>query len=117
MEVVNLAPKHFITTHKIKYPEKIEYQKEANGKQTKLSGYKLLNTEGYVNIKLSGEKTILLGFKYTDKKGKIWTQNGAAWCMKAEKGWLFYLQPGHAITDYEDPTNLRIVMNAVIYKF
>ena len=117
MEVVNLAPKHFITTHKIKYPEKISYQRESENEERKTKGYKLLNTEGYINIKSNGDKTILLGFKFTDKKGKIWMQDRAAWCMKADKGWLFYLQPGHAISDYEDPTNARIVMNAVIYKF
>ena len=117
MEVVNLAPKHFITTHKIEYPEKITYQRESENEERKTKGYKLLNTEGYINIKLNGDKTILLGFKYTDKKGKIWMQDRAAWCMKADKGWLFYLQPGHAISDYEYAINARIVMNAVIYKF
>ena len=43
-------------------------------------------------------------------------QDRAAWCMKADKGWVFYLQPGHALTDYEDAINTRIVMNTVIYK-
>jgi len=117
MEVVNLAPKHFITTHKINYPEKISYKQESETKEKNLKGYKLLKTEGFLNHILRGKKTILLGFKFTDKKGKTWMQDRAAWCMKVDKGWIFYLQPGHAITDYEDTTNAQIVVNAVIYKF
>ncbi|WP_159475065.1 ThuA domain-containing protein [Dyadobacter sp. 3J3] len=117
MEVVNLFPRHFITTHKISYPEKISYRRESENEEKQLKGYPLFHTEGFVNHKLSGHKTILMGFKFTDKKGKTWMQDRAAWCMKAEKGWIFYLQPGHAMTDFENTINARIVMNAVIYKF
>jgi type 1 glutamine amidotransferase len=35
--------------------------------------------------------------------------------MPVEKGWLFYSQPGHAVSDFENPVYSRIIMNAVQY--
>lgn len=117
MELVNLAPSHFITTHKIKYPKKILYKSETSVKEKAMDGYGLINTEAYINHQLIGNKTILMGLKFKDKDGKTWMQDRAAWCMDVGKGWIFYLQPGHTVTDYENPVTGRIIANAVIYKF
>ncbi len=116
MDVVNLAPKHFITTHKVAYPQKLNYQREGTSKSKNLPGFNFPKTEVYLNHNLLTPRTILLGFKFTDPEGKEWMQDRSAWCMKAGKGWLFYSQAGHYAQDFLDPTYARILANAVIYK-
>ena len=116
MDIVNLAPKHFITTHKIMYPEKIAYQPEGASKTKNLPSFNFTKTEVYLNHHLLAPRTILLGFKFTDPDGKEWMQDRSAWCMKAGKGWVFYSQAGHYAKDFEDPIYARILANAVIYK-
>lgn len=116
MEVVNLAPAHFITTHKIDYPSSIAYTREGQSEEKKLPGFVLPKTEAFLNHDLKSPRTILLGFKMTDAAGKVWMQDRSAWCMPLEKGWVFYSQPGHTSTDFENPIYARIIANAVIYK-
>jgi len=116
MEVVNLAPKHFITTHKIRYDSSLAYTKEGTTKGKRLSGFVLSNTEAFLNHNLLSPRTILLGFKIKDQTGKVWMQDRSAWCMPVGKGWVFYSQPGHAISDFENPVYARIVINSVLYK-
>ena len=115
MEVVNLAPRHFITTHKIDYDTTIAYTNE-KGKERNLPGFVLRNTEGFLNHNLHGSRTILLGYKFKDETGKLWMHDRAAWCKPVGKGWLFYSQPGHAISDFENPIYTRIIINAVLFK-
>jgi hypothetical protein len=116
IEVVNLAPGHFITTHKVTYPHTIKYQRENASKQKKISGFSLPDTEVYLNHKLNTPRTILMGFKIKDESGQVWMQDRSAWCMPVGKGWVFYSQPGHTVQDFKDPTYVRILTNAVIYK-
>ncbi|MPR32166.1 ThuA domain-containing protein [Salmonirosea aquatica] len=116
MDIVNLAPTHFITTNKVSYPEKIKYQPEGTSKSSKLPGFNFPKTEVYLNHKLLTPRTILLGFKFTDPEGREWMQDRSAWCMKVGKGWVFYSQAGHYAQDFADPTYVRILANAVIYK-
>lgn len=116
MDIVNLAPKHFITTHKIIYPNKIKYQPEGISRTKSLPGFNFPKTEVYLNHYLLTPRTILLGFKFTDPDGKEWMQDRSAWCMKTGKGWVFYSQAGHYAEDFANPTYARILANAVIYK-
>ena len=116
MDLVNLAPKHFITTHKVSYPGKVNYQREGTSKYKQLSGFNFPKTEVYLNHHLLTPRTILLGFRFIDPEGKEWMQDRSAWCMKVGKGWLFYSQAGHYAQDFADPTYARILANAVIYK-
>ncbi len=115
MDIVNLAPGHFITTHKVIYPEKIEYQPEGVSKPKNLPGFNFPKTEVYLNHHLIIPRTILLGFKFTDPEGKEWMQDRSAWWMKAGKGSVFYSQAGHYAEDFAEPTYARILANAVIY--
>lgn len=115
MEVVNLAPKHFITTNKIKYPSKIAYIREGETTQKKLAGFELPNTEAYINQNNLSPRTTLMGLRFKDKSDQIWMQDRAVWYMPVEKGWLFYSQPGHAISDFENPVYAQIIINAVLY--
>ncbi|WP_428658177.1 ThuA domain-containing protein [Runella sp.] len=117
MEVVNLAPDHFITSNKITYDASIAYTREGQSEEKNLPGFVLPNTEAFLNHDLQKSRTILLGFKMKDATGKVWMQDRSAWCMPVEKGWVFYSQPGHSSTDFANPIYTRIIANAVIYKF
>ena len=117
MAVVNLAPEHFITTHKINYDSTIAYRREGQQQATDLPGFVLSNTEAFLNHTLLTPRTILLGVKLTDEAGKVWMQDRSAWCMPVGKGWLFYSQPGHAVSDFNNPVYARILANAVIYNY
>ncbi|WP_080058417.1 ThuA domain-containing protein [Spirosoma aerolatum] len=115
MAVVNLAPKHFITSHKITYASTIAYTQEGGQKEKHVPGFVLQKTEGFLNHQLLGSRTILLGYKFTDATGKIWMQDRAAWCKPVGKGWLFYSQPGHAVSDFENSIYTQIIANAILY--
>lgn len=116
MDIVNLAPKHFITNHRVVYPAKIEYHQEGASKTKSLPGFNFPKTEVYLNHHLLTPRTILLGFKFTDADGGEYMQDRSAWCMKVGKGWVFYSQAGHYAEDFANPTYARILANAVIYK-
>lgn len=116
MEVINLAPAHFITSHKITYDTSIAYTREGQSEEKQLPGFELQKTEAFLNHDLQKPRTILLGFKMKDAAGKVWMQDRSAWCMPVEKGWVFYSQPGHTEADFENPVYARIIANAVIYK-
>ncbi|UFH57948.1 ThuA domain-containing protein [Spirosoma sp. KNUC1025] len=116
MAVVNLAPKHFITSHKITYASTIAYTREGSQKEGQFPGFVLQKTEGFLNHQLLGSRTILLGFKFTDTAGKVWMQDRSAWCIPVGKGWLFYSQPGHAISDFENLIYTQLIANAILYK-
>lgn len=117
MAVVNLAPGHFITSHEITYDTTIAYTREGQHSGEKLPGFILSNTEAFVNHTLLTPRTILLGVKLTDATGKVWMQDRSAWYMPVGKGQLFYSQPGHAVSDFENPVYTRILANAVIYPY
>ncbi|WP_373513409.1 ThuA domain-containing protein [Persicitalea sp.] len=116
MDIVNLAPKHFITTHKVAYPQKIKYQSEGTPKYKNLPGFNFPKTEVYLNHHLITPRTVLLGFKFIDPKGNEWMQDRSAWWMKTGKGSVFCSQAGHYAQDFADVTYARILANAVIYK-
>jgi len=105
LQIVNLAPKHFITTHKVSYDKQGP-------------SFTLEHSEVYLNHVLSGgSRTTLLGLKYTDAKtGKTWAQDTAGWLKPSGKGWIVYLMPGHRVEEFRHPAYSRIVMNAVIFK-
>ena len=115
MAVVNLAPQHFITSHKITYASSIAYTREDGKKESQFPDFVLSKTEAFLNHQLLSPRTILLGFKFTDAAGKVWMQDRSAWCMPAGKGWLFYSQPGHAVSDFENPIYTQLIANAILY--
>jgi hypothetical protein len=107
-DVVNLAPHDYVTTHDVKYSERIDY----GGKE--LPGFHARDTEIYLNHVFSGPRTILLGVKYTEpKSGKLFMQDTAGWYKKTEKGEVYYFMVGHRAEDFEDATYAQIIANAV----
>jgi hypothetical protein len=118
LDLVNLNPNHFIMTNKVSYPEHIAY-KPANTSATQgdLPGFKLEESEVYLNHVLDLSRTLLMGLKFTDEKtGTVYMQSHAGWIKTAGKGTVIYLMPGHTKRDFENPTYSRIVLNAFAYK-
>ncbi len=114
--IVDLAPQHFITTHKVKYPVQVAWE-PAGAKQETLPGFSLPNSEVYLNHVLTEPRTLLLGFRYADEKsGRIYCQSHAGWIRRSGKGWIIYLMPGHSALDFENPAYAQIVLNAVVWK-
>ena len=118
-QIANLAPDHFITTHKVVYPAQVAFKAASDTQERTLPGVTLNESEVYINHVLADDKarTRLLGFKYTDKNsGKTYMQTQSGWVKPSGKGWIVYLQPGHSLHDLKDPTYERILLNAVIWK-
>lgn len=118
-QIVNLNSEHFITSHKVSYPEKIPFKAESEAEERVLPGVTLNESEVYLNHVLAKDKTrtTLLGFKYTDKaSGKTYMQTHAGWVKPAGKGWVIYLQPGHSLHDLQNSTYERILLNALVWK-
>jgi hypothetical protein len=118
IEVANLAPDQFVTTHKVTYPNLIAPVTNAGGATAApLPGIRFPESEVYLNHILSGERTTLLALKYTDAKtGQAWMQPTAGWTRLVGQGRLYYFMPGHSVRDFENPAYTRIVINAVIAK-
>jgi Trehalose utilisation len=118
LDLVNLNPNHFIMTNKVSYPERVGFT-NANGSLARgdLPGFKLNESEVYLNHVLDPARTILMGLRFTDEKsGTVYMQAHAGWIKRAGKGTVIYLMPGHTRRDFEDPTYGRIVLNGLIYK-
>lgn len=115
---VNLAPDHFITTHKVDYPSRIDYTPSDSGTGERAHpGFVLPESEVYLNHTLTEPRTLLLGLKYTDPAtGKVWMQDRAGWLKSAGQGLIVYFQPGHSLLDFQQPAYTRIVINAVVYR-
>jgi hypothetical protein len=116
LEVCNLAPRHPITRNGVAYPMKVAFP-DAAGRQTKRAGFALEHSEVYINHKLSGRRTALLGYRYVDAaSGKAWAQPTAGWLMRLGRGHVLYFMPGHTEQEFRDSSYLRIVTNAVVWK-
>ena len=114
---VNLAPDHFIMTNQVRWPETVPFTTEAATVGTQRPGFTLHDSEVYLNHKLLGPRTILMGFRYVDPtSGKLWMQDRAGWVKPAGRGWIIYLEPGHSAKDFESPVFSRLVLNAVIWQ-
>jgi hypothetical protein len=117
-QVVNRAPAHFITTHKVEYEGQTAYAPQGvKGSEQTLPCFTLNDSEVYLNHVWTGARTLLLGLRYQDRKsGLTYAQDTAGWCQPAGKGWVFYFMPGHSRRDFQHPAFARIVMNAIVFK-
>lgn len=115
LQVVNLAPRHFITTNAVTYPDRIPWRDSATRAVIDLAGFSLPESEVYLNHRFSGPRTILLGFRYRDPvTGQEWQQETAGWYRPAGRGWVFYFKPGHSTRDFENAAYARILVNAIL---
>ncbi len=116
LEIVNLATNHILTTKQVRYETNIAFAEPQKAERV-LPGFTLHESEVYLNHKLKGERTLLLGLKYKDAKtGKEWAQTHAGWYRPAGQGWIYYLLPGHSIREFQHPAYVRIVLNTIVHK-
>ena len=60
------------------------------------------------------EKTVLFGFQIADPDtGVVHMQDRAGWYKAVGAGLVFYLQPGHAASDFQNPNFAQIVLNCL----
>ena len=118
LDLVKLAPDHFITTHRVNYPGRVAFQlPDETDPPADRPAFTLTESEVYLNHTFTRPRIVLLGFRYIDHAdgGKAYQQDTAGWVMAAGQGQVVYLKAGHSQRDFEHPTYLRIVLNAVIF--
>ncbi|MEZ4859803.1 MAG: ThuA domain-containing protein [Caldilineaceae bacterium] len=115
--LVNLQPNHYITSHKVTYDRVVEYvpsdEPSAPGLYPALD---LIDTEVFLNQHFTDgrAKTVLFGFQITDPQtGQLYAQDRSGWIKPIGQGWIFYLQPGHAATDFQHQSFGQIVLNCL----
>ena len=118
--VVNLAPKHYITSNGVPWPEATTFASTDSGDGAKkYPAMRLQDSEVYINVKFTDgrDKTILLGYKYLDdRNGVVYQQATDGWLKPSGKGWIVYLQMGHSTHEYQNVSVARMVLNAVVWK-
>jgi hypothetical protein len=122
LTMVNLAPRHFITTHGVVYEKTVEY---ASPDRADLKGtfpaFDLPRTEVFHHQRFTDgrDKTILFGYRLDSPPAAGAPPNlprmedTAGWYKPTGKGWTFYLQPGHAEHDFENAAFLRVIVNCL----
>jgi len=117
--LVNLAPKHYVTTHRVTYDREVAYTSPDT--PTRSGRYPALDiekTEVFLNQQFTDgtAKTVLFGFMCTNPKtGKVIMQDRSGWLKRAGRGWVFYFQPGHCASDFANPNYAQIVLNALTW--
>jgi len=118
--LVNLRPGHYITTHGVTYDRKVKYQSpDASGPAGEFPALDLPGTEVFLNQQFTDgrEKTVLFGSLCTDPKtGEVIMQDRGGWYKSAGKGRLFYLQPGHAESDFRNRNYCQIILNCLTWR-
>jgi type 1 glutamine amidotransferase len=115
-QVVNLAPGSPIMKQ-VAFDQKTAFTESSGGAESTLPATSFPDTEVYVNHVLTGQRTLLLGMKYTDAKtGKVYMQDTAGWMMPAGKGVVFYFMMGHRAEDFDNAAYRQILDNAVEYR-
>jgi hypothetical protein len=118
VKVVNLQPHHYVTTHNVDYPDKVSYlPSDEPSTEQRFGGFSLPDTEMFLNQHFTDgrRKTVLLGAQVV-VDGKTYAQDRAGWMMPAGSGHVFYFQQGHRAEDFQNPTFLQILLNAVSWK-
>jgi hypothetical protein len=118
LDVVNLAPGHYVTTRNMVYDRKVRYTPSDGGKpETTCSGFGLDDTEVYLNHVFTSPKHVLLGFHYKNaQSGKVYMQDRAGWYMRGGKGWVFYFMAGHKAKEFDNISYAQLIVNAFVWK-
>ncbi|MDX9754932.1 MAG: ThuA domain-containing protein [bacterium] len=118
--VVNLNPSHYISSNQVSYPQTIRYR--CAGPlvvEGDFPAFDLPQTECFLNQQFTDgyEKTVLFGFQTTDPEtGVVIQQDRSGWLKPAGKGWIIYLQPGHAKADFAHPSFRQIIRNCLTWE-
>jgi hypothetical protein len=120
-EMVNLAPGHPVTTQHVSYTGTTAYSRseQQQSKEENLASFVVPDTEAYLNQRFRPgyQRTLLFGMKCKDPVGgAVYIQDTGGWLMRAGKGWVFYLQPGHFGRDFEVPQLRQVLLNCLSWK-
>jgi len=118
VQVVNLRRDHYVTTHKVEYPHKVSYRpSDEPSTEQDLDGFTLPDTEMFLNQHFTDgrRKTVLIGSQIV-VDGETYAQDRAGWMMPMGSGHVFYFQQGHRAEDFQNPTFMQILLNAVSWK-
>jgi Trehalose utilisation len=120
-EMVNLAPGHPVTTQHVSYTGTTAYSRseQQQSKEENLASFVVPDTEAYLNqqFRPGYQRTLLFGMKCKDPVGgAVYMQDTGGWVMRAGKGWVFYLQPGHFGRDFEVPQLRQVLLNCLSWK-
>jgi len=120
-EMVDLATGHPVTTQHVNYRGTTAYSRSEppQSKEQNLSSFVVPDTEAYLNQRFRPgyQRTLLFGMKFKDPiGGAVYMQDTGGWVMKAGKGWMFYLQPGHFGRDFEVPQLRQVLLNCLSWK-
>ena len=117
--LVNLQPGHYVTSHNVRYDRLVEYRSsDSPSRAAKLPALDLPSTEVFLNQQFTDgrAKTVLFGFR-AERAGKpAIMQDRSGWYKPAGKGWLFYLQPGHAAPDFQNEAFCQIIWNCLSWR-
>jgi hypothetical protein len=120
--LVNLAPGHYVTRHGISWPEKVDFLPTdvPGAREKEYPAITMKRTEVYSNVKRTdgNEKTLLLGYVYTDDRNNVThTQATDGWIKAAGDGHVVYIQPGHFVEEFTDPGNIlnQLILNAITW--
>lgn len=120
--MVNLAPRHYITTHNVSYNKAVEYRSpDREELRGRFPAFELHNTEIFHNQRHTDgkRKTILFGYLNetladASHTGTMPTmEDTAGWYKHTGKGLTFYLQPGHAESDFRNMNFMNIILNCL----
>ncbi|NLP09484.1 ThuA domain-containing protein [bacterium] len=115
VQMINLAPDHYITRHDLAWPETAVY----DSLSTPVPAVTLTHTEVYLNHTFTEEKEkqVLCGFKYFDQASGRWYQQArSAWLQKTGQGYLFYFMFGHKNNDFENPVIAQLLLNSLTWQ-
>lgn len=120
--VVNLAPGHYITSRGISWPETVDFLPTdvAGARSKRYPAITMMRTEVYSNVKRTdgNEKTLLLGYVYTDDRNSVThAQAIDGWIKPAGEGHIVYIQPGHFVEEFTDTGNIlnQLILNAITW--
>lgn len=117
--IVNVQPKHYITSNGIKWPETVDFKPEGAAASARLPAQTIKATESYMNFVplRPGSRRPILGFKYKDdRNGAEFMQNTAGWTERIGKGQLVYLQPGHFGEEFQDSILDQMILNSITWR-
>jgi len=117
-QLVNLNPRHYVTSHNVIYPASVSYTPtDAPSTEQQVQAIEIPDTEIFLNQVFTDgrRKTVLFGFK-TTIDGKTYMQDRAGWTVETGKGHVFYFQPGHFGRDFDNPGYAQVLVNAIEWK-
>lgn len=116
--LVNLHPRHYITSFQVDWGEPVLYTPSdcpsAEGAYPSITLKS--DSEVFINHKFTDgrEKTVLCGLVYHDQgTNRTYMQDRGAWIKRQGRGTIVYFMPGHAASDYQDNGIARMILNAV----